>query len=54
MPMSQYSPALKTINTAQNSNSKNFQQVSKSMMHIASMCHNAVHFEPCTSINITL
>ena len=24
MPMSQYSPALKTINTAQNSNSKNF------------------------------
>ena len=52
MPMSQYSP--KTINTAQNSNSKNFQQVSKSMMHIASMCYNAVHFEPCTSINITL
>ena len=54
MPISQYSPALKTINTAQNSNSKNFQQVSKSMMHIASMCHNAVHFEPCTSINIIL
>ena len=54
MPMSQYSPALKTINTAQNSNSKSFQQVSKSLMHIASMCYNAVHFEPCTSINITL
>ena len=49
MPI-QYSPALKTINTAQNSNSKSFQQVSKPLMHIASMCYNAVNFEPCTSI----
>ena len=49
MPMSQYSPALKTINTVKNSNSKNFQQVSKPLMHIASMCY-VVHFEPCTSI----